>query len=141
MDGQPVWLASLSYRDRHGRLLPSDEWIGTPDGDRAARLLTRALRGVGDEGRQRMFRMPITLCLHRALTDEEAAGLPDGDTVPQHLAGGALEVLWETVEGGPSTRPCANPGRERLDPLNPALYLLTECGDCESCKARAAATA
>lgn len=139
MNGVPVWLASLSYRDRHGRLIPSERWINTTDGDRARRLLFRTLHGVGDEGRQRLFRMPITLCLHRALTDDEVAGLPGGcAVVPQNLAGGGLEILWETIPGGPSTQPCADPGRQPIDPFNPDLYLLTECGACESCRARAA---
>ncbi len=98
----------------------------------------RALDGVGDVTRQRLFRMPITLCLHRVLTDEEVAGLPGGECVTaEHLAGGPLEVLWETVPGSLSTKPCERPGRKQLDPFRPDLWLIQECGRCPPCEARA----
>lgn len=137
MNGTPVWLASASLRDRNGRLLPSDQWARTRDGDRAQKALLRTLEGAGDPDRQRLFRMPITVCLHRALTDTETCGLPDQwHQIPAvHLAGGSLEVLWETVEGAPSTRPCAAPTRR---PLTVRLYAIDDCGDCGPCRARAA---
>lgn len=138
MNGQPVWLASASLRDRNGRLLPSREWHRTRDGDRARKVLYRTLDGVGDQHRQRLFRMPITVCLHRAATDQEVRGLPDWwrDVPAAHLAGGSVEILWETEPGSPSTRPCLAPRDVTLDGWG-RLPAIEDCGDCEPCHARA----
>lgn len=139
MGGRPVWLASASLRDRNGQLLPSEAWYRTRDGDRARKVLYRTLDGVGDQDRQRLFRMPITVCLHRALSDNDLACLPAWwDSVPAvHLAGGSVEILWETEPGEASTRPCAAPSFVNLDTLG-RLPAIDECGDCGPCRARAA---
>lgn len=138
MGGRPVWLASASLRDRNGQLLPSMAWHSTRDGDRARKILYRTLDGAGDQHRQRLFRMPITVCLHRALSDDEVDGLPEWwHRVPAaHLAGGSVEVLWETEPGEPSTRPCVAPRDVMLDPWN-RLPAIEDCGACEPCEARA----
>lgn len=143
MGGQPVWLASASLRDGHDSPRLSEEWVD----DRASRrrverALERTLQGVGDASRQRLFRMPITVCLHRALTDEEVDALPEvwHDLPAEHLAGGGLEILWETEEGALSTKPCENPTRLPANPLVPKLYTIDDCGECGPCLAREAST-
>lgn len=139
MGGQPVWLASVSRRSViTDRFVPVVRW--TPDQMSEARhLMEQALRGVGDKSRQRRFRMNVTLCLHRALTDEEVALLPGGCAfTPVNLAGGPVEVLWETVPGGESTNPCRNPTRQPFpgEPFDPDLWLPIDCGKCPPCLAR-----
>jgi hypothetical protein len=143
MNGRPVWLASASLRDSFGNIIPSARWSGD---DRALleSMLLRALDGVGDQRFERMFRMPVTACIHRQLTAEEEAGLPQRwhELQPIHMAGGPLEILRETVPGAPSTRPCAAPVRQRV-PGNrdPDLFLINDCGECETCLARIASEA
>lgn len=138
MGGQPVWLASLSVRDPAGTV-PTDRW---PPGRIAwgEEVLATLLGDLGDTARERSFRMCATLCRHRALTDAEAALIPpEWFAGPaEHLAGASLEILWETVPGAPSTRPCENPGRDWIDHRN---YLPVDCGECGPCRARAAALA
>jgi hypothetical protein len=140
MNGTPVWLASASLRDRHGALLPSSAWIDDRrEYDRVVKALRRTLVDVGDPTRQRLFRMPVTVCLHRALTASEVASLPDEwhAVPPVHLAGGGLEVLWETEPGALSTRPCERPTRRALYATRPDLYTIEDCGGCGPCRARA----
>jgi hypothetical protein len=139
MDGQPVWLASISRRDRRGALVATGRW-SAPDVAAARSRLERALWGVGDESRQRLFRMNITLCLHRAPTDEEVAGLPDWwHAAPAtDLAGGPIEVLWESTPGAASTRPCLAPRRGLFPGAPPDLWVPLDCGRCPPCRARAA---
>lgn len=141
MDGQPVWLASVSVA-RDGRT------VGAGDLDAEGQALVKALlwevmNGVGDESRQRLFRMNLTTCLHRAATDDEVASVPayfhTCDAVG--LAGGPVAVLWETVPGKPSTRPCERPERMIAIPSRPDLWIPQDCGDCEPCHARADAVA
>ena len=139
MAGVPVFLASISQRDRWGQLVPTGSW--TPEQRAAARRrLLEALRGVGDESRQRLFRMNITLCLHRALTDEEVADLPGWwHAAPAtDLAGGPIEVLWENTPGAASTKPCRAPRRGSFPGAPPELWLPLDCGRCGPCLARAA---
>jgi hypothetical protein len=137
MDGWPVWLASLSKRDRHGRIVPTERWDPFWMGA-AQNSIDALLQGVGDRRRERSFCMCITLCRHRALTDEEADRLPaDWWTTPaQDLAGGPLQVLWSVgIDETPSTQPCTAPTRIPLS--QPGLYLPEDCGRCEPCQARA----
>jgi hypothetical protein len=139
MDGWPVWLASVSRRSIvTDRLVPTGKW--TPGQYREGMaILEKALHRAGDASRQRIFRMNITLCLHRALTVEEVGALPGSCPVrPVNLAGGPIEVLWETVPGSDSTKPCHNPTREPLpgEPPITDLWLPIDCQTCPPCLAR-----
>jgi hypothetical protein len=102
-------------------------------------LLRRVLGPAGNPARERIFRMNVTLCLHRAISDEELEQLPDWfhAAQPTDLAGGPIEILYETEDSGPSTKPCASPVRIPLDRTNPLLWFPGDCGACESCRARA----
>ena len=140
MRGQPVWLASMS---RRGRL--SDHPIATGLWDRAMRnesaaMLRRVLGDAGDASRERLFRMNVTLCLHRALTEAEVVSLPPSfhEAPPIDLAGGPIEILWESEEGELTTRPCVRPIRRPLYPGDFQLWLPIDCGRCDPCVARAA---
>lgn len=136
MDGWPVWLASLSMRDRNGNIIPTARWGDIRLG-RAQHSIDTLLEGLGDRGRERSFRMCITLCRHRALSEAEADQLPeDWWTTPAvDLAGGPVEVLWHRgVPESLSTQPCTNPTRI---PMGIGLYLPEDCGTCEPCGARA----
>jgi len=145
MGGRPVWLASISLRDRYGRLVPSSIWREEQRTvDRLQRILSRSLQGVGDKTAQRFFRMPVTGCYHRALTPEEEDGLLDSwrDSSAIDLAGGAIETIWSTVPDTMSVRPCENPGREPIpDAWHRDLYFIEECGECPPCRARLAVRA
>ena len=143
MDGTPVWLASISKRHPITRqTVPNTRW-SPADRAGASALLMAALAGVGDPARQRTFRMNITLCVHRALTDEEIAGLPPvWHAQPgTHLAGGPVEILHETVPCAPSTRPCEQPGRHYITLGDPDMWVPQDCGRCAPCLARRAVEA
>lgn len=153
MGGRPVWLASCSVMDlkredpvRGGPLkLPTHRWPSLVRAE-AERQLRLALAGVGDDSMQRCFRMCVTLCVHRAVTDAELAGLPaDWKCVaPRDLAGTPLEVLWTTpaVPKVLSAEPCRAPlrrpirGAEHLE-----MYIPIGCGRCDTCQARQASQA
>ncbi len=132
-----MWLASTSVRSRSGATIPTYEWSKRNIAN-AERRLRAVLEGVGDETRERFFRMCITACFHRALSAAEIANLPAAvcDLRPRDLAGGPVEVFWSkgTVDA-PSTKPCEQPGRTWL---TKKLYLPTDCGHCEPCLARKA---
>ena len=85
--------------------------------------------------------MQVTLCIHRALTAEDVAALPAYfHTDPAtDLAGGPVEIIYETEEGLLSTRavPCARADSAR--PLESAAVDSGDCGACPPCGARAAA--
>lgn len=131
-----MWLASASLRDRHGRIRPAKDW----DPETTARVsesLTACLDGIGDPEHEREFRMCITLCRHRALTDDEFAALPpwwhEADAID--IAGGPVEVLWvRNVPETPATQPCVAPGKTYI---SDGLWLPEDCGKCEPCRARA----
>src|SRR5437867_3315156 len=138
MEGQPVWLASVSIAQNGitlsaGNLLPAERAL-------VRALLDWAVDGVGDLERQRLFRMNLTTCLHRALTAEEVARLPasfhEGDAID--LGGGPVEILWQTVPERPSTQPCHAPRRSVPYPERPDLWIPEDCGVCAPCRARAA---
>lgn len=131
-----MWLASASLRDRHGKIRPAKDWDRDTI-ERVSQTLDIALNGVGDVEHEREFRMCITLCRHRALTQDEYDQLPEwwheADAVD--LAGGPVEVLWsKNVPETQGTLPCHNPTREHI---SPGLWLPFDCGECPPCKARA----
>ncbi len=137
MGGWPVWLASASLHDKTGRTRPAKDW-DAPTTARVSETISVLLDGVGDEEHEREFRMCVTLCRHRALTDAEFEALPgwwhEADAVD--IAGGPVEVLWSrNVPSTPGTEPCVNPGKERLP--GGRLWLPVDCGACAPCQARA----
>lgn len=102
------------------------------------------LEGVGDEKRQRLFRMCVTTCIHRAVTPAEEVSLPEsfhsGEAID--IAGGPVEILEESEPGLPSTRPCMNPTMVSLDDMLGhagrirGAKFAQDCGECEPCRAR-----
>lgn len=137
MNGWPVWLASVTLRDRHDEIIPTETWSRSML-ERANIILDGVLLGAGDPQRERSFRMCATLCRHRAVRDDEALRLPESwwTEAARDLAGGPVEVMWERgIPPTLSTQPCANPS---WMPITPKLKAPLDCGDCESCRARAA---
>jgi hypothetical protein len=134
-----VWLASVSKRGKGNVLLPSKKW----DRDFAKvyrEVMCPALKGVGNPKQERLFRMSITLCLHRVTTADEADYLhraTEGEL--DGLAGGPVEILWShglaTTE---SCQPCQNPIRQYVEPGRKDLWIPVDCGGCPSCLARQA---
>src|SRR4051794_27682188 len=121
MGGQPVWLVSISRRDHSTqKLIPTGRWDEVQK-RRAIDLMKKVLGPLGDKSKERHFRMNATLCIHRALSADEVAQLPDEFTCAPALdiAGGPVAILWESEEGAISTRPCANPEHMILDPKQP----------------------
>lgn len=138
MDGVPVYLASLSRRNTYtGRFVPTSRWSAA-DRREGTAILDAVLAGIGDPAKQREFRMNVTLCRHRAITDAEWVALPAWfhEREATWLAGGPIEILWETIPGSLSTKPCAAPRKEYLA-VDPALWVPLDCGVCPSCRARA----
>lgn len=142
MSGTPVWLASLSRQSPISRKrLATSVW--SPETMAASKALLRQVLGpAGNAARERIFRMQVTVCIHRALRPEEVDSLPDyfHRDPAVDLAGGPVEILEETEVGLASTKPCANPERIPLDPTNPLLWFPGDCGRCASCRARIAST-
>jgi hypothetical protein len=103
-------------------------------------LLRRCVGPAGNPNRERIFRMNVTVCLHRAATAEDLAQVPAWfhTAEPTDLAGGPVAVLWENEEGSLSTRPCQNPERIPLDRANPLLWFPGDCEQCPPCLARLA---
>ena len=137
MDGQPVWLCSVSFAPK-GRIKATGEW-SADELALASRLAQSALSGVGDPARQRAFRMNVTYCVHRAVAGEEKSRLPaEWACAPGGLAGGPVEVLWSRgIEHRPAAMPCREPGRLVLDRSRPDLWVPEDCGRCPPCLARA----
>lgn len=139
MDGRPVWLASYSLRDK-GKIKATGRY-SQQERKRAIGRLYGLLRDVGDESHTRVFRMNVTICLHKALTDEESLAIVPGWCFSgrgRDIAGGPIEILEESRPGAPSTRPCVSPSRGIIAPQRPDLWFPVDCGKCESCRARAA---
>jgi len=147
MQGRPVWLASVSRRSRNGKCvsalkLPRRLVL------EAERVLRRVLYGVGDSGRERLFQMCVTTCMHRALSDQEIEMLPDGWTEKPALdvAGGPVRVLASRgiPPGTLSVEPCEDYGREPfpgglVDADGDPLWIPVDCGECPPCRARVVA--
>lgn len=141
MQGSPVWLASISRRSpiTQGRL-STQVWSRQTMDDSIA-MLRRILGPAGNPDRERILRMQVTLCIHRALTPEEVTALPAyfHEDEATDLAGGPVEIVWENEEGLLSTKPCHAPERIPLDRHNSLLWFPGDCGQCPPCLARAAA--
>jgi len=140
MQGQPVWLCSVSHYDKTG-LLTTGTW-SKDDFALAERLAHSALAGVGNPARERGFRMNITFCIHRAINAEEETALPTcWSGAEGALAGGPVEVLWSRgIPHCVAAMPCVNPGRMIIDERRPDLWVPTDCGECEPCRGRIAAS-
>jgi len=141
MDGTPVWLCSLSRRTvLTNKIVPTTRWSHAMMTEADA-LIDAVLGELGDKARQRSFRMQVTLCGHRACSPGEVRHLPPDfwHGPATGLAGGPVDILWETVPGSLSTKPCEHPRRQRIDAssADPDLWIPIECGVCPSCLARA----
>lgn len=137
MGGQPVWLASVSLA-RYGRTVATSD-LDTDEQALVREVLFELLDRVGNEARQRLFRMNLTTCLHRAATADEVRRLPAffHEARPIDLAGGPVEILWQTEVDRPSTQPCEHMGRRIVNPERPDLWFPEDCGACDPCRARA----
>lgn len=136
MGGRPVWLASYSLR-KNGRIVATGKY-SQQQRRRAIAALKDLLDGSGDDAAMRVFRMNVTMCLHKALSADEETKIPPEWLTEKgrDIAGGPVEVLEETVEGAPSTRPCVDPPRIVLDRSRPDLWVPGFCGKCAPCIAR-----
>jgi hypothetical protein len=135
MDGEPVWLVSGSLRDYRGEIVQTSRMKGA-ERVRVLDAMQEVLDGIGNADHERCFRMNATLCIHRALRDEEKATLSaDWCARPAiHLAGGPVELLWSRgTQDKPSVRPCRKPFKRWL---TATLWLPTDCGRCAPCMAR-----
>jgi hypothetical protein len=137
MNGQPVWLASISRIRNNGTRFYVPEWSESQLRD-AERRLRLVVDGVGDVTKERLFRMNVTLCLHRAATDAEVAAQPDWFLKAPGcgLAGGPVQVLSETIAGSLSTKPCEAPRKQVIDRYSVHGWIPVDCGACEPCRAR-----
>jgi hypothetical protein len=138
MNGTPVWLCSISRPNPFRRArLPTNRWTLEQRAE-AIDLLRAALGPVGNPARERVFRMQVTICLHRAATADEIAGLSCSldEASAIDIAGGPVEILEETEPGAPSTRPCLNVRRHQFDSGDRDLWVPIDCGICEPCRAR-----
>ncbi len=137
MEGRPVWLTSLSVWHRD-ELVPTGVWTKRQSTLEAATEVLRdvVLGGVGDASRERLFRMNVTLCLHRGLSEMEEELIGPGCAV--HLAGAPVEVLWEHgVHASAAAQPCENPTHIPLpNSWKHGLWIPGDCGKCGPCLAR-----
>lgn len=135
MNGRPVWLASVSLRNP-GTILTGE--YNDKQRKRALRHLRGMLRGVGDPQWERLFRMNLTLCLHRALSEHERARLPASwsNTPAYDIAGGPIEVIYSRgVEPlWISADPCHSPKQHYI---SRRVWAPIDCGECPPCLARA----
>lgn len=136
-----MWLVSVSHSIQ-GVIVPTEVWTRDERVKIADALVNIALTGRGDATRERSFRMNITLCRHRALSQEEHAGLSCDwhASPPQDIAGGPVEILWSSpaMPDTPSMHPCESPERRLIPQLkDPRLWLPIDCGKCPPCEGRA----
>lgn len=140
MDGQPVWLASVSTRSADDKIVTTGD-LNRRQMRNALRAAREVLYGVGDPDVERAFRMNVTVCIHRALTAQEKRQIPPEwlTATGVDLAGGCIEILYEKgCTTKPSCAPCLDPGRQIIDPAQPKLWVPIDCGLCEPCRARLA---
>ena len=136
-----MWLASASVW-RGSWIVGTGQWRPRVRDQVAAILRDEVMDGIGDLDAQRLFRMNVTLCLHRSLTTQEEERLPADwhEVPPLDIAGGPVEVLWENVPARPSAQPCGQPRHVQAPPGRPDLWIPEDCGRCEPCLARAEIT-
>ncbi len=135
MDGQPVWLCSVS-RARRGRTLATKKWT-KGEFTFAEGIAHGILDGVGNPECERAFRMNITFCIHRAVSLNEMERLPRWEELPGGLAGGPVEVLWSRgIPHREAAMPCHRPGHMVIDKTRPDLWIPEDCGECPPCVAR-----
>lgn len=136
-----MWLASVTIRQKNGDIIATGDW-SEEQRTYATRILRgRVLEGVGDQNRERCFRMNVSFCIHRGVLRRELRMVPQWWHASQavDIAGAPVEVLWSKgVPDVPSAQPCARPRREIVDPGRPDLWVPLDCGSCASCLARAA---
>lgn len=131
-NARQVWLASISHWP-HGRNLPFERW-GRGVTLLARRGIVELLDGVGDPDMERGFAMVMTMCAHRAVTDDELAGLPPGKSV--HLAGAGVRELWRTPlfpAPGLSLQRC----ERAVFTTWHGIKVPGDCGECPPCLVRA----
>lgn len=137
MQGRPVWLASVSKRNRQG-IIPNTRW-GAYHRREAVDLLKTVLDGVGDPDRGwRLFRMQITYCMHLACSVSEIELLPDEwETIKgSALAGGPVEILDSGhCATTPSVMPCERPAKGRIPTpsFDADVWIPLDCGLCPPC--------
>jgi hypothetical protein len=131
-----VWLASYSRQNAKG-FIATGTW-NEGHVERGYRMLSRALQGVGDASCERLFRMNITLCLHRAATQREVNGLnQEWQQAECGMAGGPVALIWSHgIECVESCKPCENPTMMVIDPRRPDLWIPVDCKKCPPCLAR-----
>lgn len=137
-----MWLVSVSTV-QNGDFVPTEVWTADDRLKIAEGLINRVLEGRGDPLRERSFRMNITLCRHRVLSDNEKLLLPCDFKAAKakDIAGGPVATLWHTaaMPNGPSVQPCVSPHRRYIPGLDdPRLWVPQDCGHCDPCLARAA---
>lgn len=140
-----VWMAFVGVRDMMDRVIATDSWS---DHRRACLLdlLRRALSGVGDETRERLFRMQPALCLERALTPAESAEIPAERQALKaaHIFGGPVELFSSFVDvtaGNPCEKPTRQYHRRQqkrggFGSIETDLWVPIDCGECPPCLAR-----
>ena len=132
-----MWLASYSRQNDRG-FIATGKWK-EENIERGYEMLSKALAGVGTNARERLFRMNITLCLHRAAREEEIAELPDTwKDAPTGMAGGPVALIWSHgIHVTDSCKPCEDPEKIILYPNRPDLWVPGDCQRCPPCLARA----
>lgn len=139
MKGQPVWHASASRKNSlASRTVPTSLWSPRHVAE-GIDLLRRLLGPAGNPARERHFRQPASINVHRATTDEEVQQLPAWfcEQPAINIAGGPLEILWESEPGNPSTQPCLHPTQRRgPGSSSPLMFVVGDCGQCDPCQAR-----
>lgn len=135
MDGQPVWLCSVS-RGRRAQTLATKNWTKS-EFEFAEGIAHDTLDGVGSPECERAFRMNITFCIHRTLNVVEQLRLQSWRELPGGLAGGPVEVLWSRgIPHREAAMPCYRPGHLVIDKARPDLWIPEDCGKCPPCVAR-----
>lgn len=138
MGGRPVWLASVAMRGPGGEIVPTPA-LSAHRFARAQAIARQALEGAGDRGREVLFRMNLSTCLHRGLTEAEEASLPESfhRFCATDTAGTAVEVLYVRGVSGVAHLPCERPTKRYLR-AEPHYWLPEPCGECGPCAAREA---
>lgn len=140
MQGRPTWVASLAIKVPDGALVPISSWQKQTIKAAVSQFTRYILKGVGNDGLQRLFAMDKIICFQRALTNEEIEGLPDWflSYKPTDAFGGPRRNFFFTgiPEDSPTTQPCIKPAKIYHDLQG--NYSLEDCDNCRPCRARLA---